>query len=194
MSTSKVSKKEQRRQELAREKRKKYLLIGIPVILLIVILFGTTIYRLAQPDMEGVLSFDNLLRNHDQEAEFTTAELPPTGGSHNPRWQNCGIYADPVDSSLAVHSLEHGAVWLAYQPDLATEKVAELQDMVRGESYVVMSPFPDLQSEVVMSSWGKQLVIDAIPDEGIEQFIDRYQGEGPEPGAPCTNGVGQPLN
>ena len=54
--------------------------------------------------------------------------LPPTGGSHNPRWQNCGIYTDPVDSSLAVHSLEHGAVWLAYQPDLAADKVAELQD------------------------------------------------------------------
>jgi hypothetical protein len=80
MSTSKVSKKEQRRQELAREKRKKYLLIGSPIILLIVTLFGATLYRLAQPDMEGVLSFDNLLRNHDQEAEFATAGLPPTGG------------------------------------------------------------------------------------------------------------------
>ncbi len=58
----------------------------------------------------------------------------------------------------------------------------------------LLSPFPGLQSEVVMSSWGKQLVIDSVPDEGISAFIDRYKGEGPEPGAPCTDGVGQPLN
>ena len=194
MPTSKVSKKEQRRQELAREKRKKRLLIGIPLTLLLAALIGAGIYRLTRPDLEGVLSFDNLLRNHDQAAEFVEAGLPPTGGSHNPQWQNCGIYTDPVESSLAVHALEHGAVWLAYRPELAEEKVAELQDMVRGESYILMSPFPGLQSEAVMSAWGKQLVIDAVPDEGIEQFIERYQGEGPEPGAPCTGGVGQPVS
>ena len=194
MSTSKVNKKEQRRQELAREKRKKRLLIGIPLTLLLAALVGAGIYRLTRPDLEGVLSFDNLLRNHDQEAEFVEAGLPPTGGSHNPQWQNCGIYTDPLDNSLAVHSLEHGAVWLAYQPELAAEKVTELQDMVRSKSYILMSPFPGLQSEVVVSSWGKQLVIAAVPDEGIEQFIERYQGEGPEPGAPCTDGVGQPVS
>lgn len=87
-----------------------------------------------------------------------------------------------------------GRVWLAYLPDLPEGKIAGLQDMVRGESYVLMSPFPGLQSEVVMTSWGKQLVVDAVPDEGIEQFIERYKGAGPEPGAPCTDGVGQPVN
>jgi hypothetical protein len=194
MSISKVSKKEQRRRDLAREKRKKRLLIGIPIILLVVVLLGAIVARLIRPDLEGVLSFDNLLRNHDQEAEFVESSLPPTGGSHNPRWQNCGIYADPVDSSLAVHSLEHGAVWLAYRPDLAADKVTELQDMVRGESYILMSPFPGMESEVVMSAWGKQLIIDTVPDEGVEDFIERYKGEGPEPGAPCTDGIGQPVN
>lgn len=194
MPTAKASKKEQRRQQLTREKRKKWLLIGIPITLLLVAPIGATIYRLAQPDMKGVLSFDNLLRNHVLEAEYSTAGLPPTGGAHNLRWQNCGIYTEPVNNSLAVHALEHGAVWLAYQPDLAGEKISELQDMVRGESYILMSPFPGLQSEVVMSSWGKQLVINAVPDEGVEQFIERYKGIGPEPGAPCTDGVGQPQN
>ncbi len=192
--SSRVSKKEQRRQEVGREKRKKRLLIGIPVALLLVAFLGAIIVRFTRPDLEGVLFFDNLLRNHDQEAEFVATGLPPTGGSHNPRWQNCGIYTDPVDSSLAVHSLEHGAVWLAYQPDLAADKVAELQELVRGESYLLLSPFPGLRSEVVMSSWGKQLVIDSVPDESISAFIERYKGEGPEPGAPCTDGVGQPLN
>lgn len=194
MATGKISKKEQRKQQLAREKRKRWLLIGIPVTLLIVVLLGVAIYRLAQPDLEGVITFGNLLRNHDLEAEFAESSLPPTGGSHNPSWQNCGIYSDPVDNSLAVHSLEHGAVWLAFRPDLAEDKVAELQDLVREESFVLMSPFPGLQSEVVMSAWGKQLVIDNVPDDDIQGFIDRYKGAGPESGAPCTDGVGQPEN
>jgi hypothetical protein len=194
MATEKVSKKEQRRQSLAREKRKRHLLIGVPVTLLLIAILGAAIFRLTRPDLEGVFIIDNLLRNHDREAEFVDAALPPAGGSHNPQWQNCGIYSDPVENSLAVHSLEHGAVWLAYRPDLVDEKVAELQNMVRGESYVLMSPFPGLQGEVVMTSWGKQLVIDAVPDESIEQFIERYKGAGPEPGSPCTDGIGQPFN
>ena len=193
MSTSRVSKKEQRRQSLAREKRKKRLILAIP-ILLVVAFFAAAIYRLTRPDLEGVISFNNLLRNHDQEAEFVESGLPPTAGSHNPRWQNCGIYSEPVDNSLAVHSLEHGAVWMAYRPDLSEEKVDELQNLVRGESHLLLSPFPGLQSEAVVSSWGKQLVIDSVPDERIEEFIGQYKGAGPEPGAPCTNGVGQPEN
>ena len=194
MPADKVSKKEQRRRSLAREKRRRRLLIGIPLTLLLAAFLGAAISRLTSPDLEGVLDFDNLLRNHDREAEFVESRLPPAGGSHNPQWQNCGIYSDPLDNSLAVHSLEHGAVWLAYRPDLAEEKVADLQNMVRDESYILMSPFPGLQSEAVMTSWEKQLVIDTVPDEGIEQFIERYKGGGPEPGAPCSNGVGQPIN
>jgi hypothetical protein len=194
METGKITKKEQRKQSLARERRKRRLLIGVPITLLAAAFLGAAIYRLTRPDLQGVLTFSNLLRNHDLEAEFVDAALPPTGGSHNPRWQNCGIYTDPVENSLAVHSLEHGAVWLAYRPDLSEGKIAELQDMVRGESYLLMSPFPGLQSEVVMTSWGKQLVVDALPDEGVDQFIERYKGAGPEPGAPCTDGVGQPVN
>ena len=194
MPTDKVSKKEQRKQSLAREKRKRRLLIGMPVTILLVAFLGAAISRLTRPDLEGVLDFNNLLRNHDREAEFVESRLPPAGGSHNPQWQNCGIYSDPLDNSLAVHSLEHGAVWLAYRPNLSEEKVADLQNMVRDESYILMSPFPGLQSEAVMTSWEKQLVIDTVPDEGIEQFIERYKGGGPEPGAPCSNGVGQPIN
>ena len=60
MSTSKISKKEQRRQDLAREKRKKRLLIGVPIALLLVVVLGVTLVRLTRPDLEGVFSFNNL--------------------------------------------------------------------------------------------------------------------------------------
>ena len=44
---------------------------------------------------------------------------PPAGGIHNPVWWNCGFYDEAIPDENVVHDLEHGAVWLAYAPDLA---------------------------------------------------------------------------
>lgn len=192
-SPQKLSKKELRQQQIAREKRKKQVMIGVPIAIVVLVMVGIGVYRFTRPDVAGVVSFGTLLRGHDRSVTFAGAALPPTGGTHNPTWQNCGIYTSPVDTSAAVHSLEHGAVWLAYRPDLPEEQVAELQDMVRGNAYGLMSPYTGLESDVVMSAWGKQLVIDSLPDERIEEFLGRYLGRGPEPGASCSGGIGQPV-
>ncbi|NDH75568.1 MAG: DUF3105 domain-containing protein, partial [Actinobacteria bacterium] len=41
---------------------------------------------------------------------------PPASGDHFPTWQNCGFYTEPIRDETAVHSLEHGAIWIAYDP------------------------------------------------------------------------------
>jgi len=193
MSKQRISRKEQRRQELAAQKRKRTLLIWVPIGIIVAGLVSVILFRAFEPDIEGITAFGAQSRDHDIEATFADAGLPPTGGSHNPRWQNCGIYDAPVDNSLAVHSLEHGAVWLAYRPDLPVEQVADLRDLVRGQGYVLMSPFPGLKSDVVMSAWSTQLRIDSLPDERIESFINRYRNQGPE-SASCSGGVGSPIS
>lgn len=192
-SKQRVSRKEQRRQELAAQKRKRILLTWIPIGIIVIGFVGLVLYRIFEPDLEGIITFGTLARDHDLEAEFENTGLPPTGGSHNPRWQNCGIYDTPVESSLAVHSLEHGAVWLTYRPDLPEAQVNELRDLVRGEAFVLMSPFPEQDADVVMSAWSTQLVIESLPSEQVEQFVNRYQGQGPESGASCSGGVGTPI-
>lgn len=192
-SKQRVSRKEQRRRELAAQKRKRLLFTWIPIGIISIALVGLLLYRIFEPDLEGIVTFGTLSREHDVEAEFENTGLPPTGGSHNPRWQNCGIYDTPVESTLAVHSLEHGAVWLTYRPDLAKTQVAELRNLVRGQGSVLMSPFPEQEADVVMSAWSTQLVVDSLPSDQVEQFIDRYQGQGPESGASCTGGVGTPI-
>ena len=142
----------------------------------------------------GVVDHEHQERDH-VEHEIEAGDLPPVGGIHNPAWQNCGIYDEPVPIENAVHSLEHGALWLTYQPDLPQEDVDYLRDQVRGEEFVVMSPYPGLKSPVVLTAWEVQLELDSVKDERLVDFVDRYQ-QGPttpERGATCQDGVGTPM-
>jgi hypothetical protein len=121
-------------------------------------------------------------------------QTPPVGGPHNPIWQNCGFYSKPVRNENAVHSMEHGAVWITYSPDLPKDQVETLRDIAHRNSYVLVSPYSDLPSQVVASAWGKQLHLNSADDPRLEQFVRAYQQgpQNPEPGAPCNGGVGSP--
>ena len=187
----KVSRKKERQQQFAQERRRRQLLIAVPIVIGIMALSAFILIRFRP--IEGISEFGAQDRGHDIAAEFVTAGLPPVGGTHDPRWQNCGIYTEPIDTGPAVHSMEHGAIWIAYRPNLPAEDVAVLQDMVRGKTYMLLSPYPELKSDVVATAWGVQLEPDSISDERIDEFVNRYRGGGPEPGAPCTGGLGTPL-
>jgi putative peptide zinc metalloprotease protein len=125
----------------------------------------------------------------------TYDHVPPVGGNHAPIWQNCGFYDAPVPDMTAVHSLEHGAVWITYRPDLPAEQVGALRQYVDNQSYVLASPYPNLPAPVIASVWGNQLRLDSADDPRLDQFIRAFRGgrQAPEPGGPCTDGVGAPL-
>lgn len=145
----------------------------------------------AEQPIEGVAEFDDLGAVHTNEDVSYDPE-PPVGGDHHPTWQNCGFYADPVVEEHAVHSLEHGAVWLTYDPELPPADVGVLRDLADRHPYLLVSPFEGLEAPVVASAWGLQLALDGVADERLEPFLVRYlQGpQTPEPGAPCSGGVG----
>ena len=187
----KSSKKQLRQQQIANEKRKRRLLIGVPLVVGIVALAAFALFRLRP--VEGTEDHGAQERGHDSSAEFADTGLPPVGGVHDPRWQNCGIYTEPIDVGPAVHSMEHGAVWVTFRPDLPVDEVTILQDLVSGQSYTLLSPYPELNSDVVATAWGVQLEPDSVSDGRLEEFISRYRGGGPEPGAPCTGGLGTPI-
>ncbi len=131
------------------------------------------------------------------EGEVDYEPNPPAGGEHNPVWQNCGYYDKPIRDESAVHSLEHGAVWITYSPDLPQDQVDELRGIAESQSYVLVSPYPDLPSNtpVVASAWGKQVGLSGADDPDLESFIQAYrQGpQTPEPGAVCTGGTSATL-
>lgn len=118
-------------------------------------------------------------------------QTPPAGGRHDPAWLNCGTYTEPVRSENAVHAMEHGAVWVTYRPDLPKAQVDKLKSAMP-ETFGVLSPHPDLTAPVVASAWGRQLPLTGPDDPRLAEFIRTYRlgSQAPEPGAPCTGGVG----
>ncbi len=142
-----------------------------------------------------VQSFDVGPANQHTQADVDYEQNPPVGGEHNPVWQNCGYYSEPISDENAVHSLEHGAVWITYSPDLPQDEVELLRDTAESQTFVLVSPREGLPSPVVASAWGKQLALESAEDPALEQFIGAYrQGpDTPEPGAACTGGIGQPV-
>ena len=62
--------------------------------------------------------------------------IPPVGGDHNATWMNCGVYDKPVPDERAVHNLEHGAVWITYQPSLPKSEVNQLRAFFTRQSFI----------------------------------------------------------
>jgi hypothetical protein len=118
---------------------------------------------------------------------------PPTNGDHDPLWQNCGFYERPVKDRHAVHSMDHGVVWITYRPDLPTGQVDELRSYGE-ESYVIVSPYPGQDAPVVATSWRVQLELDGPEDPRLRRFVDQFRISeiAPLSGNRCTGGVGNP--
>ncbi|WP_238017112.1 DUF3105 domain-containing protein [Dactylosporangium sp. AC04546] len=145
---------------------------------------GVIDYRTEHPEW---LSQDH--RPQDEQIDYPMT--PPAGGPHHQVWQQCkgDIYAEPIGSGNAVHSLEHGAVWITYQPSLSPAEVEKLADRVRGNDYLLMSPFPGQSSPVSLQAWGYQLRVSSADDDRIDDFIRKYrQTASMEPGAACSTG------
>lgn len=185
------------------ERRRSLLIIG-PAIAVAALMIGSAVFVVvgqqreqaqveaaAKAPIEGVQDFPDLSRNHVETA-VDYPQTPPVGGDHAPVWMNCGVYTDPVEPTQAVHSLEHGAVWLGYQPDLAAAEVEKLTTLAEANSYVLLSPVDGAPSPVTASAWGKQLAADGAEDPRLATFVQKFQQgpQTPEPGAACSGGVG----
>ena len=143
---------------------------------------------------EGVKTFEVSDRPRHVDKNVSYPQTPPVGGDHSPAWQNCGFYEAPVEDEMAVHSMEHGAVWITHKRGLPEQQVAELRKLAERQTYVLVSPYPDQAASVVASAWRKQLRLKGAEDPRLEHFVRAFR-EGPqtpEPGAPCTGGKGSP--
>jgi Protein of unknown function (DUF3105) len=151
-------------------------------------------------DIQGVVAYDTAgypgpgtpgagTLGHDHvDGPVTYAVTPPVGGPHNGIWMNAGVYTKPVPSERAVHNLEHGAVWITYDPNLSAAKVQQLVDFFnkqtmisepggRSNRYVDVTPWASnsLPSPIMISSWGYQLGVDSPTGPRLQQFVDTFR-------------------
>lgn len=203
-AAQRAEKVEAYKKEQARKSRNRRIAIwsavlgSLAIIALVVVSIVTTAPRNASytagssgAEIEGVETFQNVTSH--VEGPVTYPQTPPAGGEHNPYWLNCGVYSEVVPNENAVHSLEHGAIWVTYDPSLSDEDLATLKEKLPS-SYVVLSPYEDLPSPVVVSAWNAQLQVDSVDDSRIAEFFEEYwrSEKVPEPGASCTGAVDGP--
>jgi hypothetical protein len=131
------------------------------------------------------------LSSDHQTGEISYPMTPPAGGPHKSSWQNCmgDVYDKPIDNGYAVHSLEHGAVWITYRPDLDQATIDRLASRVRGQEYLMMSPYPGQAQPVSLQAWGYQLPMASAVMSDVDAFIKRFRKTASiETGAACSGG------
>jgi hypothetical protein len=149
--------------------------------------------KAADKKVSGVLKYSEK-RDHVQTT-VTYPQTPPAGGPHNPLPQTCAVYTEPIANEHAVHSLEHGAVWVTYRPDLPAAQVASLKAKIQGNAYRMMSPYPGLKSALSLQAWGRQIFVDSANDPKVDAFLTAYTDgpQKPENGACEGNTTTGPL-
>ncbi|MCX4481606.1 DUF3105 domain-containing protein [Streptomyces cellulosae] len=197
---------EMRRAERARERRNRIITITLSTVI-VAGLIGWGAYAINSANekeeqqaaelkkpVSGEKTWDakKLGRNHVQNT-VKYPMTPPVGGDHNQAWMTCDgtVYTKAIANENAVHSLEHGAVWITYNDKATDADIKTLSDKVSKTPYTLMSPAEDQSGTVMLSAWGRQLSVNKASDPRVEQFLTKYvQGaQTPEPGAACTGGL-----
>ncbi|MBK3563601.1 DUF3105 domain-containing protein [Streptomyces sp. MBT62] len=195
-----------RRAEKARDRRNRILTITLSTVM-VAGLVGWGAYAVnnanekkdqkaaaAKKLIRGEKTWDakKLGRNH-VETKVSYPMNPPVGGNHAPVWMTCNgnVYTKAIPNENAVHSLEHGAVWVTYNDKATAADLKTLADKVAKTPYTLMSPDKTESGTVMLSAWGHQLSVNTASDPRVEEFLTKYvQGaQTPEPGAACTNGL-----
>jgi Protein of unknown function (DUF3105) len=131
--------------------------------------------------------------NRTVEGPIDYERNPPTNGDHDPLWQNCGFYEEPIEDRHAVHSMDHGVVWITYRPDLPERQIKSLRPYGK-ENYVILSPYPGQNAPVTVTSWRVQLELNGADDPRLRRFVNQFRISelAPLSGNRCTLGVGNP--
>lgn len=140
------------------------------------------------PELEAVETFDDMGTQHLAPGEGTPEynSNPPTSGPHADTPAACGVYRQPVPDVSSLHSMEHGAIVVQYDPELSQDQITELEGIGRdvgGE--IIVAPRPDNPAAVALTAWTKLLVLDEVDREVISAFAREFGNRSPEAGAQC---------
>lgn len=125
------------------------------------------------------------------ELDFTT--YPPVGGDHYPIWAAYQSYEAPVPWGFLLHSMEHGAVVVAYRCDDASCALSEALQAVLDErpddprcagqatrNRMILVPDPTLDEPIAAVAWGRLYSATCLDAPSLHAFIDGAYGRARE--------------
>ena len=112
---------------------------------------------------------------------------PPTSGSHYPSTANPGFYEQSVPEGYFVHSMEHGAAVLYYNPDLpdaTKQKLKELMTQLPLDQYgkvrIIIVPYTNMPTPLAIAAWRRLLLLNDYNFDEIKTFYQQWVDKGPE--------------
>lgn len=146
---------------------------------------------ITDPDnnIEGVVvAAEGDLGKSHVEGTVDYPSVPPPAGDHNGTPQACQVYTEAIAPERALHSMEHGAVWVTYNDSAGEDDIEALTREVQGDPYRMLSPLPEQESPITLTAWGRTLNVDSADDERVGQFLEAYTSgpQSPERGAACS--------
>jgi hypothetical protein len=140
------------------------------------------------PLLSDVQSFESEGNTHvapGTEIDYGTS--PPTSGNHYQSSARAGFYSERPAFGNLVHSLEHGAIIIYYDPanlsESAEEDLRSLTQQYTGPWQSVLAvPHVEENPEhpYVLTAWRHLLRMDSYDEETVRAFLDAYRGRGPE--------------
>lgn len=166
----------------------------LAIVIAAVLTVGSIVYASARASSQRAVSTDPLMgeENPLTSADHVSSESqliipagqPPTAGPHFASPQPLGIYEEPINDGNALHSLEHGIIWISYNPDKLDEaSVKKLWDLAKkNNNDVIVSPRKGNTMAVAAASWRRLLKQDSLNIEELQRFITTNRNRSPEPG------------
>lgn len=140
------------------------------------------------PELDQIESFASLGVDHLAPGAPTPEynSDPPTSGPHDSIPAACGIYRQPVPDRSMLHSMEHGAMVISYDPGLTSARRDQIEDIGRSiGDEVIVAPRPGLNATIVLTGWTKLLTLEEIDERAIRGFDAEVSNLSPEAAASC---------
>ena len=125
------------------------------------------------------------------DVDYSGYSNPPTYGPHHPfrldAQRNAitprptGVYQTEQPDEDMVHGLEHGHVWISYNPSLiSSQDLSDLRQFVIDggtNTGVIMTPRAANDDAIAVASWARLLTLDNFDAGAIRTFIESNRGK-----------------
>lgn len=164
--------------------------VGYTILVLILFALGYGFFVLVKNELPTGEDFSVIFEEQGTEHITDGSEHPPYNSNPpSSGWH----YANPAligfydrDEALAdeqvIHNLEHGDIWITYNPLISDAILEELKTFDEGK--VIITPRQSNDSDISLVAWGRVDSFDVengeLDNQRIQDFITRYKNKGPE--------------